>query len=453
MSSPNSANIGINRQLTADPKIESVRGYTSPSGPDTEYDDLQLASFSELLTPGTVTRDDAIRTAIACSQSSHIIAVDDAQPALISNGVDEIVPAYLTDNFSVVAEDDGSVLEISDGYMIVQYKNGNKQAINVGDKYADTVNGFYVDNKLTPNFEAGNKFKKNDVLAYHEKFMTKDCDGVVRFNIGPLAKVAFTGVYSTYEDAGLITTKMSKRCATRITAKEIVKINAMDDIDSVIKVGEEVEIGDPLVVFGLGDTGDKAVDDFLKAFQSSKDGSNSLLDNAKRVIKAKHAGKVVDVKMYTIKSLDRLSPSLFDLFDNYFKENRMKRRILDKYDKSNSVYKLGTLCDLPIEPLKGSSIKGITCDVLIEIYIEHDDEASVGDKLAVYAASKQVLSEVVPEGLEPYAESRPDEEISIFVAPASVLKRMIPSVVVTASANKVLIELKRKIQRIWEGKE
>lgn len=453
MSSPNSANIGVNRQLTADPKIESVRGYTSPSGPDAEYDDLQLASFSELLTPGTVTRDDAIRTAIACSQSSHIIAVDDAQPALVSNGADEIVPAYLTDNFSVVAEDDGSVLEISDGYMIVQYKNGNKQAINVGDKYADTVNGFYVDNKLTPNFKAGDKFKKNDILAYHEKFMTKDCDGVVRFNIGPLAKVAFIGVYSTYEDAGLITAKMSKRCATRITAKEIVKINAMDDIDSVIKVGDEVEIGDPLVVFGLGDTGDKAVDDFLKAFQSSKDGSNSLLDNAKRVIKAKHAGKVVDVKMYTIKSLDRLSPSLFDLFDNYFKENRMKRRILDKYDKSNSVYKLGTLCDLPIEPLKGSSIKGITCDVLIEIYIEHDDEASVGDKLAVYAASKQVLSEVVPEGLEPYAESRPDEEISIFVAPASVLKRMIPSVVVTASANKVLIELKRKIQRIWEGKE
>ena len=155
--------------------------------------------------------------------------------------------------------------------------------------------------------------------------------------------------------------------------------------------------------------------------------------------------------MYTVKSMDKLSPSLFNIFDEYFKENIKKRRILDKYDKTSSVYKLDTLYELPTEPLKGSTIKGITCDVLVEIYIEHADEASVGDKLVAYGASKQVLSEVVPEGLEPSSETRPDEEISIFVSPSCVLKRMIPSLVITSSGNKVLVELKRSIRKLWES--
>ena len=228
------------------------------------------------------------------------------------------------------------------------------------------------------------------------------------------------------------------------------KLNAFDDVEKIVKVGDEIEVGDPLIVFGLGDTGDKAVDNFLKAFQN-KDGSNSAIDSAKRVIRSKEAGTVVDVRIYTCKSMDRLSPSLYEIVDAHFKENIKKRKVLDKYEKGNNVYKMGMLYSRPTEPLKGSTIMGITCDVLVDIYIEHEDEASVGDKCVAYAASKQVLSEVVPEGLEPYSESRPDEEISMFVAPSSILKRMIPSIVVLAAGNKVLVECKRKIRDIWEG--
>lgn len=449
LSSPNNGTVGVTRQLVADPKIESVRGYTSTNGPETNFNDLQLASFSELLTPGTVTRDDAIRTAIATSQTSHIVSTEGAQPVLISNGVDELVPAYLTEEFSYVAREDGQVIDINEDYMIIQYKSGKKKAINVGHKPSfNSGSGFYVDNKLQTNFEVNDKFQQGDILAYHEKFFSKDSDGIVRMNVGPLAKVAFAGLYSTYEDAGLVTTKMSKKLETKLSMMQSVKISAMDDIEKVVKPGTEVEIGDPLVVFGLGDTGDKSVDNFLKAFQNKE--SNDVIDSAKRVIKAKHAGTVTDVRMYTTKSMDKLSPSLFNIFDEYFKTNVKKRKILDKHDKTNSVYKLDTLYTLPTEPLKGTTIKAQTCDVLIEIYIEHADEASVGDKLAIYGASKQVLSEVVPEGMEPYTETRPDEEVSLFVTPSAILKRMIPSLLITASGNKVLIELKRKMKEIWE---
>ena len=445
ISSPNSANVGISRQLVADPKIESVRGYTSTNGIDADYDDLQLASFSELLTPGSVSRDDAIRTAIGTSQTSHTVSTADAQPVLISNGMDEIVPAYLTEQFSVMAEEDGQVIDSENGYMIVQYKSGKKKAINVDHKFSfNDGGGFYVDNKLTQNFQTGEKFKKGEILAYHEKFFSKDSTGQIRMNIGPLAKVAFMGCYSTYEDSGVMTTKMSKRLATKITMREIIKLDCTEDIEHIVRVGDEVEVGQPLLTFGLGNTGDKSVDNFLRAFGGDE-------DSFKRTINAKHAGTIVDVRMYTNKAMDKLSPSLYNILNGYFTQNKKKRRILDKHDKSNSVYKLDTLYDLPTEPLKTPSLKGINTDVLIEVFIEHEDNMSVGDKLTNYSCMKQICSEVIPEGLEPYAESSPDEEISVFQAPSSILKRMVPSVVVTAAGNKVLLKLKSSIKEIWES--
>ena len=449
MSTPNSANVGMVRQLSVDPKISSVRGYTNADDPyETDYTDLQLASFSELLTPGTVTHDDAIRTAIATSQTGHILPVDDAEPVLVSNGMDEIAASYLSDEFAVTAKEDGQVIDISGGYMIVQYASKKKQAIPVDSRYSfNPGSGFYVDNKLLSNFQKGDKFVKNDILAYHPKFFSKDSSGMVRMNLGPIAKVAFCGTYATYEDAGIITNKMSRRLGTHVTMCQATKIEAMDDIESVVKVGDEVEIGDPLIVFGLGDTGDKSVDAFLRSFRDI----GSSLDTAKRVIKSKHAGTVKAIKMYTNKSMDKLSPSLFELLDKHFKENKERKKILDKYDNSDSVYKLGTLYSYPTAPIQGQTIKGIRCDVMIEIYIEHGDDVSVGDKCVVYAASKQVISEVIPDGQEPYAESDPNEEISMFVAPGAILKRMIPSVVLTAAANKVLINLKRQIGKIYNG--
>lgn len=447
MSSPNSANVGMQRQLTADPKIESVRGYTSTDNIDTKsFNDMQLASFSELLTPGTVSRDDSIRVAIGCSQTGHIVSTADASPALISNGVDEIVPAYLTDEFSVMAENDGKVLEITDGYMIVQYKNNEKRAINVGNKMGfNTGSGFYVDNTLLPNFKPNETFKKGDILAYHSKYFSKDSTGQIRMNVGPIAKIAFAGNYFTYEDAGAITTTFSKKLATTVIMKQIIKLDATEDVDKIVNVGDEIEIGEPLLTFGLGATGDKSVDNFLRAF-----GGDTADDSFKRVIKADHAGKITAIKIYTNKSLDKLSPSLFNIVDKYFKENKKKRKILDKYDGTSSVYKLGTLYDNPTEPLKTPTIKGINTDVLIEFYIGHDDEASVGDKCVDYGACKQIIAEVIPEGLEPFSEYRPDEEISLFQAPSSILKRMVPSLVVNAAGNKVLIELKRQCKDIWE---
>ena len=69
-----------------------------------------------------------------------------------------------------------------------------------------------------------------------------------------------------------------------------------------------------------------------------------------------------------------------------------------------------------------------------------------------FSALKTVIGEVIEEGYEPYSEYRPDEEISTFLGARSVSARMTPSILMTMMANKVIIELKRHLKDIYDGK-
>lgn len=66
-----------------------------------------------------------------------------------------------------------------------------------------------------------------------------------------------------------------------------------------------------------------------------------------------------------------------------------------------------------------------------------------------FTALKNVIGEVLEEGYEPYSEFRPDEEISTFIAPNSILARMTPSILINGFGNKCIIELKRSLRSIW----
>ena len=89
--------------------------------------------------------------------------------------------------------------------------------------------------------------------------------------------------------------------------------------------------------------------------------------------------------------------------------------------------------------------------MLFEFYIKHNEELEVASKIANFTGLKNTVAEIIPEGYEPYSEFRPDEEISTFIAPSSVLKRMTPTINIQALGNKVLVELKRKLKDIYES--
>lgn len=445
------ANVGINRSLVVEPTLVNARGYRDQVDDPEELRDVNIFSPVEMLTPGTARNDDPIRTAIACKQSQHVVPVEDAAPGLISNGFDEAVQFHLSSDFVINAEEDGKVISADEdtGFIVVQYKSGKTRAINTKpDIVKNSGGGFYMSNQLVPVYKrVGEKFKKDEPLAYHPKYFKYSKMNGLRYAIGPIAKVAFMSSYNTYEDAGIATQAFGDRMKTAIVYQEYGKFKRNNNILSMVKVGDHVNVGDVLIKF------DTSVEDNELARYLSKlseDNAEMLSEESKSDIKTNHAGTVIDIKVYTLLDPSNLSPSLGKVVQDYWDKANRKKKFLEQFDGTDSVMKAGHLLTDPTEPVKNryNSIKGFKgIDVLIEIYIEHADVLGVGDKIALYAANKQIISEVIPIGYEPYSEFRPDEEISVLTSPGTIARRMTPSCIPVAAATKVCIELKRKIAK------
>ena len=333
------------------------------------------------------------------------------------------------------------------GFIMVKYKSGKTRAINTNPEIVKNSGaGFFLANQLTPTHtKVGEKFKKDEPLAYHPKYFHYSKMNGLRFSVGPLTKMAVMSSYNTYEDAGICTEKFSERMKTSIVYQEIGKFKKNNNILSIVNIGDHVNIGDVLIKY------DQSVEDNELAKYLSKlndDNAELLEEESRNDIKTMHAGKVVDIKVYTLLDPANLSPSLGKIVQQYFDKTNSKKKFLEKYDSSEGTMKAGYLITDSTEPIKNryNTIKGFKgIDVLIEIYIEHGDTMGVGDKIALYGPNKQIVSEIMPSGYEPYSEFRPDEEISVLTSPGTLARRMTISILPIMTANKCMIELKRKI--------
>lgn len=451
MSTSADANVGISRELVIEPTLKNARGYRDPVDDPSELRDVNLFSPIEMLTPGTVRVEDPIRTAIAGKQSQHLVPVANASPTLVSNGYDEAIQFNLSNDFVVNADEDGQVVEINAevGFIMVKYKSGKCQAININPEVVkNSGGGFYIANTLRPTLtKVGQKFKKDEVLAYHDKYFKYTNMGGLRYAIGPLVKVAFISTYNTYEDAGICTVKLADMMKTSIVYMQPAVFKRNSNILQIVNIGDHVNVGDSLLKYDISFEDNE----IAKYLSKLSEGSKELLEEeTKNDIKSDHAGKVIDIKLYTLLDPSNLSPSLGVQVQKYFDKGLSKKEFLEKYDSSEGIIKAGYMLTDSTEPIvnRYNTIKGKYkgVDVLIEIFIEHGDVMGVGDKVALYSANKQIISEVIPEGYEPYSEFRPEEEISVITSPGTIARRMTPGVIPISAATKVLLELKRNIK-------
>lgn len=382
-------------------------------------------------------------------QSSHTVPVADAVPSILSNGYDEAVQFHLSDDFVINAEEDGKVIDYNTevGFVVVQYKSGKTKAIPLNAEIVKNSGaGFFLSNKLIPTHtKIGEKFKKDEPLAYHPKYFSYSELNGLRYSMGPLCKVAFCSTYNVYEDAGICTESLADRMKSSIVYQKTGSFKKNNNILSMVKVGDHVNIGDALIKFNVS----VEEDELAKYLSKLNDDNAALLEEeSKNEIKADHAGEIVAIKVYTLLDPSLLSPSLGKVVKTYFNKAESKKKFLEKYDASEGIMKAGYVLTDSAEPVKSryNSIKGVKTDVLIEIYIEHADVMGVGDKVALYGPNKQVISELIPKGWEPYSEFRPDEEVSVFTSPGAVARRMTISSTKIAALGKIMVELKRKIK-------
>lgn len=451
MSSPPSGSVGLVRQLAMDVNVISPRGYLKVTD---DMDDLNSANMfcpSELLTPGCAQHDDSPRVAMTTTQTKHVVPAKRYDELLITNGADEALAQVISNDFAFKAKEDGKVVEkdLETGVIVLEYKNGEHDIIDTSNNIAKNGGGgFYINNKLECDLSVGQKFKQGDVIATNKKFFNNH-DGSAIYKSGTLAKIAIMSGYYTYEDSAMITKKLSKDMTAEVCQKQDVVIGKNSNIGYIVKIGDHVEVGDPLVTYD-DSYEDESINKLLA--NMNKGTRDQLLNMGKIPKKSHYSGTIVDIKVYYTTDLSELSPSLRKTINEINSINKKKRSVIEKYTKIEST-------TAQLEPVskveaKYGKVKGVDVGegVLIEFYIAYEYTMGVGDKLTMFTALKSVVCKVVPEGQEPYSEHRPNEEVSAFLSPISELARMTKSIEQQMFGNKILIELKYIMQDIMNEK-
>lgn len=460
--SPDSG-VGINRQLSLEPNITSTRGYIDVAGKDNvdELNSAQLLSPSELLTPLGVQHDDPTRTSMAYKQTMYMVLVDNSDPVLIGNGVEKTLPYHLSSEFTICAEDDGEVIDQEDGYTVVRYNNGKYRTIDTTLQIKkNAASGFYIENQLMTNLKPGDKFKKNTILAWDDKAFKKDGNSPdVSMRLGPLVKIAIIPEWDIYEDSAPITHAAADKMTTTMVMPVVATLDKNAYVSKIAKVGDKVNAGETLILFDNYHE-DEFVMNMIQSFRDSNqvDEVEDIIESHSTKKTSHYTGVISSIDVISTVPVDELSESLQQIVKENWKKLKKRDKILNKYQNDNDLkyYKSGnviTSTPSPVKPDYQGKIKNhvVNEGIMITFYISFKDIMKRGDKLSSEFALKSITSHVIDEGLEPYSEFRPDENIDLITAPLSISARKTPSIFIAMFGNKIMIEAKRHLKDYWNN--
>lgn len=438
------ANVGITRWSTIDMNITGKRGYIKP---DTVDDICATKTFcmTEALTPFGTTRDDPFRSAMTFIQTSkHGMRTNAAAPLLITTGADEALPKMVSDKFAFKAKDNGTVVEyVENKYMVVSYKNGTSDYINLGEQIEkNSDGGMYILIKLISKVKKGQKFKKDDILAYDKlSFSTIGGENEnLSYNVGALVKVAFPNSDCGFEDSTVSSQWMCDAMASEIVIKKEITLSPFTNIYDIVKPGQEIQEGEPLILF-QNSFSEKDANLLLKNITDEE----MVSDLGRIRIKSHYTGWIQDVEIYRTREIETYSESIQKLIKEYDKRIGETKKVYKKYN-IDGINKLDPDYAMP----ETGELKNVGDGVKINIYIKYLDKFSIGDKNVAQSAAKGVNKDIFPKGKEPKSEYRPDEPIHSVYAIGSFNARMITSVLNSAAINKGLIELDRQIKDILD---
>lgn len=436
-------NVGITRQATIDMNIKGKRGYIKTTDNVDDMNITKTFTATEALTPFGARHDDPFRSAMTFIQTAkHGMRVKKSMPMLISNGMDQALPYMITNTFAFKAKEDGKIVEKTDKYIILQYKDGTSDFVDLRELVQkNSDGGFYLTLKLDSELKVGHSFKKGEVIAY-DKQSFSDVVGHnddIAYNIGTMAKIALLNTDEGFEDSAIISSWLSDAMSSDIVVKKDVILPKNTNIYNMVKKGQPIQEGDPLMIFQNAFE-EEDVNILLK---NLVDDEEMISELGRIPIKSKVTGVVENIKISRTVEKEELSDSLKKKVNELEKEVSDLKKIMKKYDiqyhdRFEADYKLDAT----------GKLKKVDEGVLIEFFLKYEDKLSVGDKIIYYSALKGVIKDIFPEGKEPYTDFRPDEKVHSLLSLGSVNGRMVTSVMIVGAINKVLIELDRKVKEM-----
>lgn len=444
MSTGFTSTVGENRQGTINMNIQGKRGYIKDTAGNKEImNDVNTASMAEALVPMSTTHDDPFREAMSFTQrTKHGMRVACADPLLITNGADDAISKFTPDIFSFNAKQDGKILEKTNEHIVVRYKDGSVDYIDLRNKvYKNSDGGFYAAVKLVPVSNLGTTVKEGQVIAYDPLSYTENFgfDNNPTYNQGALVKVAIMTTDEGFEDSTATSQYVANALSSDIIVEIPVDLNKNTNVFNLVKVGQKIEEGEPLMII-QNPYEDADVNILLKNLVDDEDAVTSL---GRIPIKSKNTGYIEGIEILRTVEISELSESLQKIVKAYEAEQTKIRKTIEKYDPEKakeyvSDYKLSNT----------GRLKNLEEGVRINIHVKYKDDFGVGDKLIILGAQKGVSKEKFTPGNEPRSEYRKNEIIDVLVSMRSFDARMITAPLIHGACNKGVIELDRQIKEI-----
>ncbi len=439
-----SGNVGISRVATMNMNVEGVRGFIKQSYSDTSaMNTANSLTATESMIPFETTSDDSGRISMSYVQTAkHAVRTNKSDPPLVTSGSEQAIPYLTTDTFAFKAKEDGKILEITDQYILVEYKSGAHDYINLQKTIEhNSDGGYYVPMQLiaSKGLRNGSIIQSGQILAYDPLSFTSGSLGEsdkLSYMTGVLSKVAIISSDDGFEDSGVCTEKLSEELTTQV----IYQFGHVIEKDAVIyklaKIGDYVNVGDPLIIWQDAFEEEDATA-LLKYVNTD---SNNISTIGRRTVLSETTGRVADIKIYRTCEIEDMSESLQKIVKAYEKPIKELKKKLEDAGMDTKMLP----ATYALEP--HGKLKKAQDALIIEVYVEHDDIVGVGDKIVYLAANKAVIKTVIPKGKEPYTDFRPDEEISALLSVSSINHRMVTSIIKNGIINKLMIELDRSVK-------
>lgn len=440
--------VGVNRSMVMKPRYDNIRGYLKPL-------DLKKAGAANLFAVGemlnvfTPKHADAPRVVMASVQGKHLTPTIKQHTYLVGSGVDKALAHMLSQDFAYKAVTNGVVesIDMEKQLCVIAYSDGTKGIIDISSKPAkNSGGGFYIENRLTlnPKVKVGYKFKQGEILAKDENFFRDMADGSTGFAAGRLSKIALLSLPETFEDSSVVTNAIVEDMASYVTNKRDIVLRRNSRIISSKKVGDQVSVNDPLLIYeDVGDNEASAIEALEKLDADTKTAISEL---ARSTIKAKYSGEIDDIRIYYNAELSDMHPSLRRLVEDYIRKYKAKANVIMK-GRGDEIVQQPSVEKIESDKIAGSEVDG----VIIEYYITHLDRMGVGNKVTAFTSLKTIIAETIPKGLEPFSEyGSEDEHVDFFISPMSVVSRMVPDFFLLGYSNKVLVNLKQQCLDILE---
>jgi DNA-directed RNA polymerase beta subunit len=448
MSTPDNANAGVVKELTMNCNIQNTLGFAGPVDRSNKSV-TSLTAVGEAVMPFVTDYDDPSRIAFTSIQSKHAGGMVNSSLPLVRTGVEKNIQYQTSETFAKLAKGDGVVTSIDEveKKIYVTYKDGTKEVYDYKNhmlKNSDAFNQAEYECFV----KVGQKIGAKDILCGDTRFFKRDSitkEVVYTQAINGLVAIS-EGSY-TEDDSNLICSTFANRMVIDFTKRKQISIKATDTIIEYKKVGDHVELGDPIFVFDESGTfeeeQDEEEDSMFKMLFDNLD-KETLAQMIHQTPKAPISGKISDMKVYWTVPIDKMSKTVAKFVKEYI--NKINKEIREEEaftGKPSEKRKLITMTSLTAgrERINGCEVPP-EGGIVVEFFISNSDTMSTGDKVSLSSALKTVTSQIIERKLEPYTESgrRLDGIFSLI----SIDARMINSVWYTGWLGKMLYDYSKR---------